>query len=223
MIRITFALIFSAFMFCWTAWVWAGTWRDDFEDGNLDGWEQVKKGFGKWKVLDGACNGEFIGEGQGRSFLVMGKPNWKDYTVECKMKVINLSGGDGSGIIIRFKDQDNYYFFELSIAWTRISGGFANQAKENRARRVPMDKWLNLKITAIGNQFKFIIDGEELFTFDDPAMPTGRIGFYVNSSSTLFDDFSVSGADVPDGGPAVKSVDAKSKVALTWGRLKLNN
>ena len=44
------------------SFVFAGTWRDDFEDGDLEGWESPDPNPGpeeKWGVEDGECSGQW--------------------------------------------------------------------------------------------------------------------------------------------------------------------
>ena len=43
----------------------AGIWRDDFDDGNLDGWEVIlNPGTAKWSVEEGELSAKFLAPGK---------------------------------------------------------------------------------------------------------------------------------------------------------------
>ena len=78
---------------------WAGTFRDDFEDGNFEGWMEV---FAKnpeksvWSVRDGILIGRRI-SGWGAD-LVIGDKTWRNYTIECDMKITERLVNEFTGI-----------------------------------------------------------------------------------------------------------------------------
>lgn len=82
--------------------------------------------------------------------------------------------------------------------------------------------WYTLKIEREGNRYTFWIDNFGLFT-DDDTVPTGWITLqFVGRFIIWLDDFTVTGPDVPDGGPGVLGVNpAAEKLATTWGNLKM--
>jgi len=46
------------------------------------------------------------------------------------------------------------------------------------------------------------------------------IGFSANGVIVMFDDFVVTGPNIPDGGPGAKAVHPEDKLATMWARLK---
>ena len=82
--------------------------------------------------------------------------------------------------------------------------------------------WYTLKIERKGNRYTFWIDNFGLFT-DDDTVPTGWITLnFVGRFIIWLDDFTVTGPDVPDGGPGVLGVNpAAEQLATTWGNLKM--
>lgn len=60
--------------------VWTGTFRDDFEDGNWQGWQiaDLDGGVSTWTVEDGilVCNRPNIAS----SYLMIGERNWRNYS-----------------------------------------------------------------------------------------------------------------------------------------------
>ena len=82
---------FFVILVFWSTVSYAGTWQDDFSQG-LDNWK-VEGEEGDWKAQNRECIGESLGENKETSFLVTGASKWKDYTVECQVQILNISGG----------------------------------------------------------------------------------------------------------------------------------
>ena len=82
--------------------------------------------------------------------------------------------------------------------------------------------WYTLKIEREGNRYFFWIDDFGLFA-DDNTVPAGRITLhFVGRYNIWLDDFTVTGPDVPDGGPRVLGVNpVAEQLAATWGNLKM--
>jgi len=91
---------------------WAGTFRDNFFDGNLKGWAldnnwekvefQVEKGEAciqthAWKHerLGGHCQGT----------MAIGSSDWRDYTLELKVKTVESDHGGGHAIVIGIRTE----------------------------------------------------------------------------------------------------------------------
>ena len=105
----------------------AGTWRDDFEDGNedgnLDGWQRADPPIGaeKWDVENGELSGQYVQAGangwpmgriprcsavqvkaENEQVKAENAASWKDYSVVCRVKFVkNLGGGSFFAIFFR--------------------------------------------------------------------------------------------------------------------------
>ena len=95
---------FLAFAFLLALPSLAGTWRNDFEDEKV--FEQEKKE-GVWDEdltyfswEDGECSGEWRNVNLA-AFLLTGKLTWKDYSAECKVKLVEDFGNAEFGIALR--------------------------------------------------------------------------------------------------------------------------
>ena len=66
----------------------AGTFRDNFEDGNFEGWQASIASKGKWEV----GNGELIitPEGMVSTALFIGEAGWSDYTLQTDVMVVKV-------------------------------------------------------------------------------------------------------------------------------------
>ena len=94
-----------------------------------------------------------------------------------------------------------------------------------------LDRWSHLKLSVEGNIFTFWINGEqvmeptELRIFrnievfaDFPDFRTGGVGFGLWNYTALFDNITVTGDSIPNGGDF--AVTPPGKLATTWGQLK---
>ena len=81
-----------------------------------------------------------------------------------------------------------------------------------------------MKIEREGNQYTFWIGDVGLFTRDD-SVPIGAIQLiFYGRCDIWLDDFTVTGPDVPDGGPGFLQVNSLAEqVTTTWGKLKAQN
>lgn len=213
----------TAILFCillvFSTSVFAGTWKDDFEDANLADWEQAGAA-AKWIESKGVVVSELPPvESGNRSFLVTGEQSWKDYTVTVNLRIVNLVGGDWCGILLRYNDENSYYWFGLSAAWTSYAAGTANETKEQENLRVGFGQWYALRVEAKNDNFKFFINDELAFELTDSLLPSGRVGLLTQNSMTEFDDFSITGPEIPDGGPGFP-VEPKDRLATTWSKIK---
>ena len=82
--------------------------------------------------------------------------------------------------------------------------------------------WYILKIEADGNKYSFSV-GDFIVEAEDDTFPPGLIELRFSGRCNIWlDDFTVTGDDVPDGGPGRgRAVPAAKKLATSWGNLKL--
>jgi hypothetical protein len=224
------ALVCLAFVFLLAVPSLAGTWRDDFEDGNLDGWEGLPDPC--WTVEDGECSGEFFADPTFTAIRI-GDAGWKDYTVKCKMKFVGIDKKPprtGAGISFRNSGMDwaRYGFLinpnsDTAVGWEVVTV----HSEIPLPFTLSKDTWYELKIIVEGEHFEFYIDGKPAGEFEDNSRPSGKVGLFVRNVHAHFDDLIISGDDVEDGGswdaakhPEEKAVEPKGKLATSWGKLK---
>jgi len=234
MIRQTIiAVLFVCFVS--TSSVLAGMWRDDFEDGNLDGWEGVNQ---CWTIEKGECSGEKFDPNSG-DIIWMGDAGWKDCTVRCKMKFVDARAPNGrAGIVFRHigMDNSNLYAFlinaDAKTAWgAKVLQGVGVMGPGISDVPLPFalskDIWYELKIIVEGDNFEFYIDENPAGEFKDKSIPSGKVGLCIVNAHAHFDDLIISGEGVGDGGswdpakhPEEKAVEPKGKLAMMWGEIK---
>jgi len=221
--------------------VWAGMFKDNFNDGNFEGWLETfagKPANSVWKVQNGVLVGK-RSSGWGAHLTIGDASKWDDYTVECDMKpterILNEWGGDfhyagivghlrpnnvlitdATGILLNFKVASTVWEFAVERwndqkIWLRN-----NQTPFN----VKLDDWYHLKFVVTGANFKLYADNSLVASFNNGAVPTGRVGVAIGGCVAEFDNIIIKGDDVPDVGPSGYAVHPKSKLTTAWGRLK---
>lgn len=211
---------------------WAGTWSDNFNDGDLDGWQtfEENRGLEKWTVENGEASAKSFGT---FAILYTGEADWKDYTVECKAnpKSLGRLGLNTMGIWVRLQEHDGYYMamwmspagdarYAIFKKFTVIkSVDLANLGK------LPMpglNKWYKLKAKVEGNKLSFYVNDMLALEVKDDTIKSGKVGLCVQGTSVHahFDEVKITGADIPNKGPL--SVHSKFRLATSWGKIKFS-
>ena len=76
-----------------------------------------------------------------------------------------------------------------------------------------------MKVEAKESRFKFYLDDELMINYKDKTHPTSMVGVgsAVHTTTAHFDDFVVTGDDIPD---LTLSVSPQSKLAVIWAKEK---
>ena len=210
----------------------AGTWRNDFEDEKA--FEREKKE-GVWDedlTFFSWDDGECVGESRMVNwwyYLVIGELTWRDYSAECKVKLVEDFGNGEFGIALRRTPwQQPVYDFGLFPSQNMAKiGDIPGAVVAQEKFEVEEDTWYKLKAVAEGKNLEFYIDDELSLEGKDARWPAGKVGIYIHMAHARFDDLIISGDDVEDGGswdaakhPEGKAVEAKGKIATSWGKVK---
>ena len=94
-----------------------------------------------------------------------------------------------------------------------------------------LNRWAHLKLSVEGDMFAFWLNGEQIMAptqlqifrqievfADFPDFQTGGVGFGLWNYTAVFDNITVTGDSVPNGGDF--AVTPQEKLATTWGNLK---
>jgi hypothetical protein len=208
------------------ATLWAGTLKDNFSNGNMNGWDSTGAPNNTWEVK----NGELIVTPSGYPVgFSIGETTWKDYTIRVRAKIVkHQSTGSVESATIGARSSSfpmyGYVFGFGSIGnkcifCFRAEGNIGVFIAVFKPFEWELDKWYDLKLTAEGDQFRFYVNDELVIEYTDTAYPAGKVGIGAAFSTTTahFDDFSVTGNDIPD---TLTSVSPKDKLATVWGKVK---
>ena len=212
----------------------SGTLRDNFNDNNVDGWEEItvplnkKVSFKDWQVIDGELH---IADQQDDVVrcLVVGKSKWKNYVLEVDVKPIQALGKNDINLVAHFKDNRS---FVCTIGnWTGTPqvtafqalwvGAVANNQKQKPFDLLKVGKWHHLKLKAEEDDFTIWINDRKMMNYQDPTLQKGQVGFCVSNYIARFDNVVIVGPDVPDINQGL-SIDKAGKLANVWAKLKTN-
>ena len=209
-----------------SSFVYAGECRDDFEDGNANGWNEV---MGDWEVQEGS----YAQLGAGMN--LMGVPrtiiespwDFTDGTIEVTMTFDKKSNDDEiPAILYRLIDDDNGYAFRVQSNNLEMGRFVAGQYNSIRGDAFPIDT---------SKPFKIKIEVEGMFTkayYNDvvkirvgdleETFKKGKVGLAVFDANKpiYFDDFVISGAGIFPFPPLTQNVDPAGKLASAWGKIK---
>ncbi|MBM3238290.1 hypothetical protein FJZ31_18520 [Candidatus Poribacteria bacterium] len=206
---------------------WAGTLKDNFDDGNMDGWDLSGAPRDTWEVKDGEL---VVTPRSWPVWFLLGKTTWKDYTVRVRAKIVKYQSTgyiESAEILARATSPLYWYAFGFGSVGLGTKDNFCCPVQGDLLVSVlynifewELDKWYDLKLVAEGDQFKFYMNDELVIDYTYSTYPAGKVGIGATFSGTTahFDDFSVTGDDVPDG--FVAPVEAKGKLAISWGKIK---
>jgi hypothetical protein len=201
----------------------AGTFKDDFEDGNLDGWRQGSP-FSQtptlWKIVDGEL--ECTYQNSISTLLLTGEESWKDYTIEYDVKLLKDFGPGDVDVIARSKNPIFSHMMAVSFGdFVGVPSIFAQRLPgdviANRPFDLEMNQWHHFKLEVNQENFVFWINGQIVLEIQDNFLKEGTVGIGLANYSAHFDNVIITGKDVPDNLSAVVSQD---KLTTSWGQIK---
>ena len=118
----------------------------------------------------------------------------RDVDVSVKLKPISGKVDQAGGIVVRYRDPDNYYVvranaLEDNVRFYRVVDG-KRTLIAGADLRVAAGEWHGLRIVAKGPHFRVWWDGHPVFEADDGTFPdAGKVGLWTKADSvTHFDD-----------------------------------
>jgi hypothetical protein len=223
---LVFALVFVAS-------AWAGTFKDDFQDGDLEGWEQFwPKGAMLWEVIDGELACSRVTDHSAE--IITGDVSWTDYTIECDVKLVEDHGAGDFALIVRVSSGNAGYGF-LVGDWVGESAAYTQKWPDLSMKVIqPLEPlelgvWHHLKLEVEDNEFTYWINDEMAIEYDDDLYRSGKLGFGVANYTVRCDNVVITGPDVPnivpdtwpneDVGPG-RSVKPGGRLITTWASIK---
>jgi len=198
----------------------AGTFLDDFNDGNMDGWTPMDiGGQAIWKIE----NGELIFQSNsiGDYINTIGKDNWSDYAVQVKLMVPESVGvvNKLAGIVFRFS---GFAAYTVGLSNQGLVSYYFGNAGGQNFQAVPFDwklgTWYTLKAVVEGIRFKYYVNEKLIMEYTNTLGERGKAGLQASGALVAyFDDFSITGDSILDN---AKSVSVQKKLTIKWGRIK---
>ena len=121
----------------------------------------------------------------------------KDVEVSVRFKAVAGEVDRAAGLVVRFKDKDNYYItranaLEDNVRLYKVVNGSRKQFAGASAK-VSSNEWRSLKLSVRTNHFQVAFDDKLLFEADDKTFQeAGKVGLWTKADSvTYFDDFKI--------------------------------
>lgn len=239
------SLVFALIIFMLPLTAISGTWMDDFNDGNLDGWRMYENFWmNKTVIMDSGTwiveNGVIVSgdDNPERVYgIVTGDMSWVDYTAEVSVRLSKrleeCQISSGVWLCIRFqldKGKFGQNDYEIGLwnedgrsaftgGYKYMDGDFFNfQAFPIEAKP---NVWYRVKMIAEGNHITGFVDNLKVFDLTDSSFASGAVSIAVNGVKAEFDNFMVTGPEIPDK-QLSSPVKATGKLATTWGSIKIS-
>ena len=230
--------------------VWAGTFMDTFDDGDLEGWReliQLNNAPGSWKIIDDELHA--VSHELFIRLLITGDDTWKNYTLEFDVKPLEKHGIGVIAIAARVKETWVMYCsiedrIEIVDGKARpgsrvncVAGNLHDvifislHSKPHALLR--LNKWSNLKLTVHQNTTAFSINGKQVI--EPTEIPNFKGALHPDFNE--FPDFLMGGAgfglanytarfdNITITGDSIPnkgglSVSPRAKLTTIWGQLK---
>jgi hypothetical protein len=121
---------------------------------------------------------------------------YTDLTISARFKPISGLVDQAAGLLFRIQDADNYYILranalEGNVNFYKYASGRRSLMNEGRAT-VASGQWQELRVEAVGRQFRGFLNGDLVVEASDDAYTAGRPGLWTKADSvTCFDDVQV--------------------------------
>jgi hypothetical protein len=181
---------------------------DDFNDGNIAGWQKVDEGEGggpsNWSVSGGILQQTTnilsnARVGFGTSLVWPGPLAPTDYRYSAFLR---STDDDWLGLLFRYADAGNMYRF----VWTRQFGlRFLEKVVDGQRITLAQDSvayatgaWYLVEVVADGPRLEVWIDGQRIFDVEDATHPAGSVGvFCYGNAGSYFEDILVAPVESP--------------------------
>lgn len=212
----------------------AGTWRDDFEDDDLDGWVLRKRG-STWTVHDGSLHAQVIQGDPTADFLEFTAfPGpYERFTITLTDPSRGMMIGLSKMFIWPVTGGQVFYSYIFSagaiggISINRLGGPFTSGFRNQWLPRNPGTLWegdvAELQVHFDSAHFQLFADGELRADFEDSHFD--QIDFVIiliigggGHREQRVDAFEISGPGI--GGQAVQP---KEKLTTSWGGIKIHS
>jgi len=217
----------------------AGTFLEDFNDGDMEGWERSPQNENNrnvfWGVVDGAvmfdpkgeawqlaiCQMNFVGTSR-----VTNVSEWTNYDLEVDIKhteAANWPGGIRARVDLDTGGHYAVWFYPGSgtINLYKNPGWDINTGIVNLGQspyKVEIGKFRTAKLSCQGDTIKVFYDGEEVISAKDSEHKKGTIALCVQDKVVYFDNIKVTGPQIPN--VNMSPVESREKLATTWGKLR---
>ncbi len=198
--------------------------QDDFSDGDYSNpaWTAAS---GTWTIAndpkDSSSKTLSHAYTSGEGIISAGDSSWTDITVT--MRFYTAGGGAYPGILTRFQDSKNFYYFQMQttsklVLSKRVNG--TDTTLKSVDYSMSSNTWYTLKMVLAGSSLKGYIvkNGIDTLVFDvtDTQFASGKIGIRNNWQTMYLDDVMVTDAPVPNAAVITSPSQTTTTIDLNW-------
>ncbi|MCP1134164.1 S-layer homology domain-containing protein [Paenibacillus polysaccharolyticus] len=202
--------------------------QDDFSDGDYTVSPEWHVSSGQWQVTSDptdAANQVLFQNGTDEGFITTGEPI-PDKTVS--MRFYTGAGEGFPGILPRFQDKSNYYYFQMQVPGNKLVFSKRVNGADTTLKSVEYafskNTWYTLKVSVSGTSIRgYIVEnGMDRLVFDlnDTSIATGTVGIRNKWQTVHIDDVMI--AEPPRVNEAVLAKDGEtaSSISLHWPEIE---
>jgi len=201
----------------------ADIWLDNFEGPILDPqWSGDK---GNFTIIDGMLKGINAHPIMliPLRFITVGN-NWVNYTVRCRINIVtpNLLVCSKGALILRYNNGKGYVFaLHVATETVEIYRLENNDMLVLKKEPIKLERWYQARAELQGDDISFFLDDKLVGQINDKVSISGAVGLGVEDAlSVLFDDFSVTGPDIPIRGGKSAILRKLGNLPIVWGEIK---
>ena len=200
----------------------AGTFRDNFDDGDLVGWKpNIATGI---SVVDGKLRFK----GPDSLIVKVGSPSWEGYSLEARVKIVEFTnGGWFSARILQGSVEDRNGYYEICLAQGGIVAALYVNNHCLESFRVPTvveeNVWHRVKINPSNGKVSFYLDGVLMAQLTHLGLSGYTDMCSTKGTHIYVDDIAISGPNIPNTGPSGPNsfaVRHQLKLVITWGEIR---
>ncbi len=195
----------------------AGTWSDSFSESTLgQEWHGDTNFF---SIVNGTLKGVSASPLAPVPLRVIEVgTDWTDYVVQCRMNVVtpNLLVCTKGALILRHRANEGYVF-ALHVATKTIEVYRFSDGQILLSKDAPLElkRWYRIRAELQGNTISFFVDDQWIGTIIDARSTSGAVGLAVQDALEVqFDDFSVTGPNIPGNG--LEASRFGDRITLAW-------
>jgi hypothetical protein len=175
---------------------------DDFEAGLTSKWD-FGTGAPPATTMDGTKVLNLTEAAGDQRLGAAGMPNWTNYSVEAKVKVLSFSGtssSDGVAICARLTGLESFYYLLISPSDTKAlkikinNSGNSSLSSSLDSTGFALNTWVTLRLDVQGTTLTAYLNGAIKGTYTATGadiLPMGGIGLMVQRANVEFDDVTV--------------------------------
>lgn len=169
-----------------------------YNKGSGGSWDKTKTSDWKITAIEDNKVLEFADASVTGAIATLGNPEWGNYTVSVKGKVV--SGKEGLMLYFAVKDEKNYYYFNIGgwgntvMCVQQCVDGTTSVITDQIPVTINYDQWYTISVTVGASVITGYLDDQQIFQIGGTppeAINVGQVGMSTWSTEVYFDNVKV--------------------------------